>query len=102
MKISYIKYFEIGFWILIIDSMLAYGMVVSSVVVGNDFLSTKFNFSRTTVGTLLITPYTVSVVMMPLMGFIADKLGRRMTLIFIMFMFNVAGHLLNLLLPECD
>ena len=92
MKISYLKYFEVGFWILIVDSTLAYGMVVSSVVVGNDFLISKFHFSRTTTGTLLITPYTVSVVMMPLMGFIADKIGKRMTLIFVMFMFNVAGQ----------
>lgn len=102
MKISYIKYFEIGFWILILDSTLAYGMVVSSVVVGNDFLMQKFHYSKTAIGTLLITPYTVSVVMMPLMGYIADKVGKRMTLIFLMFMFNVAGHMLNLLLPQCD
>ena len=102
MKVSYLKYFEFGFWVLIIDSTLAYGMVVSSVAVGNDFLVNHFQFTPKTVGTLLIAPYTVSVFMMPFMGFVADRIGKRMTLIFIMFMFNVAGHLINLIQPHCD
>lgn len=77
-------------------------MNFTSIVIGTSLLKHKFNFEIDASGVIIMAPYTVTVVLMPILGKVADKVGNRMYLVFLCGAINTVSHLYGLMQQECD
>ena len=53
-------------------------------------------------GMVINISYLVSAVFMPVAGYIIDKKGRLIQMLYFGGIINLAGHILNLLLSDCS
>ena len=77
-------------------------MNFTSIVIGTSLLKHKFNFEIDASGVIIMAPYTVTVVLMPILGKVADKVGNRMYLVFLCGAINTVSHLYGLMQQKCD
>jgi MFS family permease len=90
------------FWILIIICMLTEALFVPFLDNGNEFFQARFSFSAQEAGQYLMIPYLISAVATPIVGIIADKLGKRGWMIIITSFVFLGTHILLLLLSCTD
>jgi len=82
--------------------MCTYISIINSLVIGSAVLQTRFGYTETSAGFVFTMPYLVAAFMSPFTGLFVDKFGHRMRVIIIGSLFNVAAHVINLTLPDCD
>jgi len=90
------------FWMLLINSMFIYGAIEAFTNVGNDYIQDTFGFSQNTAGNILTIYYIISMLTTPFFGYITDKYGHRMKLLFIAALLLVTGNVIMIVLPDCN
>ena len=75
--------FDAVFWLLVINCGLIYGVVLSFMNIGSDFLQIHYGYGHRLGNTLLMIPYIVGAILTPIFGYISDRIGRRGYLLFI-------------------
>ena len=93
--------FEKGFWIICVDALFTYGIVITSVMVGTDTLRDRFGFSQHAASMTIETQFLVSAFLLPALGMVLDKRGRFLQMSIAGGFINLLTHMLMLLLPDC-
>lgn len=47
-------------------------------------------------------PYVIAAIASPITGILVDKFGHRMRVIIFGSLFNIAAHVIELVIPDCD
>eukprot|EP01084_Bolivina_argentea_P132617 234045_1 len=89
-----IKEFDIVYWLLTINCGIMYGIVLSWMNIGTDYLQQVFNISHTTSNAMLMIPYSLAGVLQPPIGYISDLIGKRSQLLLISSIIFVISHYL--------
>lgn len=95
------KQFELGFWLLCFDGLLTYGMGTSAIVVGSAELISTFGFSEQTAAMVALSSYLVAALALPLLGFILDRIGKRLLFMLLQVILMILGHFYILIHPSC-
>jgi len=69
--------FDAVFWILVVNCGIIYGVVLSFMNIGSDYLQTHYAYSHQIGNTLLSIVYIVAAVLTPFLGYLSDKIGKR-------------------------
>eukprot|EP01084_Bolivina_argentea_P019533 36304_1 len=93
-KLSDIKEFDLVFWLLVLNCGLIYGVVLSFMNIGSDYLQTHYGYSHRKGNTLLMIPYIVGAILTPFLGYISDKIGKRAYLLLISTTMLICTHYL--------
>ena len=92
LKLSDINKFDQVFWLLVINCGLIYGVVLSFMNIGSDYLQTHYGYNHKLGNTLLMLPYIVSAIITPIFGYISDKIGKRCYLLLISTIMLIITH----------
>eukprot|EP01084_Bolivina_argentea_P268307 455673_1 len=92
-KLSDIKQFGALYWILTMYMGASYGMVLSWMNVGTDFLQKTYGYDHKKANILLMIPYIISGFTSPIAGVINDRIGKRAYLMLIVSVILVLTHL---------
>ena len=95
------KHFELGFWLLCLDGLLTYGMGTSAIVVGSAELIAQFGFSEQTAAMVTLSSYLVAALALPLLGFVLDRIGKRLLFMLLQVILMIFGHFYILVHPSC-
>eukprot|EP01084_Bolivina_argentea_P225932 381711_1 len=96
MKLSDIKEFDIVFWLLVWNCAIMYGIVLSWMNIGSDFLQITYGYSHGKANALLTIPYSIAGILQPIWGWISDKVGWRSQFLLISsFIFVLAHYMLG-------
>ena len=99
---SDIKNFEYGFWLLCFDSLLTYGMTITSVMEGTDMLMKRFGFSDSKSAMTIEYQFLVSAFLLPMLGAFIDKHGRFFLVMMSGAVINLLTHIFLIMLPDCE
>ena len=80
-KISDLKQFDKGFWIFVSDCFISNGTASCAIALGSNMLVSKYHFSTDVASVIDTFPYTMCIILMPFAGLLADRMGKRMTII---------------------
>jgi len=90
------------YWMLVLNGMFSYGAVNGFLNIGNNYIQQRFGFTKTGAGNILTIYYGISMFLTPVFGYIADKFGKRLKLIFVANVLLVIGNVVLVFLPDCD
>ena len=79
-KFSDIKTFNKSFWLLSLSCVIVYVGIFPYIQVVSGMLQDRFQFSEETAGQLFGIPYIISACISPFLGFMIDKIGKRVLL----------------------
>jgi nitrate/nitrite transporter NarK len=65
-------------------------------------LQDRFGFSEATAGQLFGIPYTISACASPFLGFMIDRVGKRVLLVILANLILLVAHGSNMLFDDCD
>jgi MFS family permease len=82
--------------------LCTYVSIVCSVALGAATLIERYNFSETDAGLLYTMPYIISAILSPIIGFLSDKFGHRMTTTLAGSFLMIVAHLISLFTVDCD
>ncbi|KAJ3348703.1 hypothetical protein GGF32_006044 [Allomyces javanicus] len=92
-----------SFYVLCLVCILLYGTVVPFNAVASEFLQAKwFPGDPTTAGMVMSTPDSVSAVLVPIMGFLIDRYGRRCSSMIVCAVLIALAHAALALIPATD
>ncbi|KNE67917.1 hypothetical protein AMAG_12633 [Allomyces macrogynus ATCC 38327] len=92
-----------SFYVLCLVCIFLYGTVVPFNAVASEFLQAKwFPGDPTTAGMVMSTPDSVSAVLVPIMGFLIDKYGRRCSSMIVCAVLIALAHAALAFLPATD
>jgi len=69
-------------------------------VLGSNLLKKRFNYDTEDSSFTIDLPFTMCIVMMPLLGLLIDKIGKRITLLYIQIVLTLFGDLILILVPN--
>ena len=95
-----IKSFEAIVWLICADGALTYASMMVQTVLGSELLKKRFNYDTVDSSFTIDLPFTICIVMMPLLGLLIDRVGHRMTLLYIQIVLTLIGILILILLPD--
>ncbi|CAG9319499.1 im:7160594_1 [Blepharisma stoltei] len=101
-KISDIKSFNFGFWMLSGNCLVVYICVLTFNSIASLYFQTRFNFSSIEAGYFISITYIVAALFSPIFGILADRLGRHIYWIFSSALMMLIVHVIFILLPDCD
>ena len=93
-KLKDLKQFDGVYWLLVINCGLIYGIVLSFMNIGSDYLQTHYGYNHKLGNTLLMIPYIVGAILTPIFGYISDRIGRRGYLLLISTIMLIITHYL--------
>ena len=82
--------------------MLVYGLGATAVVIGTNELRTMYGWDQDTASAIDTMPYIIAALMMPIVGLVADCIGKRAFLMMIGSLSMLFGHIFMLIHPSCD
>ncbi|KAJ3369574.1 hypothetical protein GGF31_005091 [Allomyces arbusculus] len=92
-----------SFYVLCLVCILLYGTVVPFNAVASEFLQAKwFPGDPTTAGMVMSTPDSVSAVLVPIMGFLIDRYGRRCSSMMVCAILIALAHAALAFIPATD
>ncbi|KNE73343.1 hypothetical protein AMAG_17495 [Allomyces macrogynus ATCC 38327] len=92
-----------SFYVLCLVCILLYGTVVPFNAVASEFLQAKwFPGDPTTAGMVMSTPDSVSAVLVPIMGFLIDRYGRRCSSMMVCAVLIALAHAALAFIPATD
>jgi len=80
---SDLKEFELGFWLMCFDCCISFMLSFTLVSLGNKMLQDRFNFTEDQASTYITLPYFICAIIMPIIGFLGDKIGKRQSIIIV-------------------
>lgn len=95
-----IKSFEPIVWLICVDGALTYASMMVQTVVGSNLLKKRFNYDTEDSSFTIDLPFTICIVMMPTLGLLIDKIGNRMTLLYVQIVLTLLGDLILILVPN--
>lgn len=101
-RIKDVRKFELGFWYFCMDCTLTYAMGFTSIVIGGGRLGSQFNFSLQGASEIVVLPYVVVLIAMPVVGKLVDAHGQLLSWLFFSAFLGFVAHALNLFHPRCD
>lgn len=69
--------FEMGFWLIALDCCLTYSIQFTITTLGQEMCVKHFKFDEKTADSILMLPNLIVMVLLPIVGFVADKIGKR-------------------------
>ena len=90
------------FWILTVNSFLAYAVIYTFLGASNDILVKCFGFDDKVSGNLVSIIYIMSAVISPFFALIIDRFGMRVFWLNLATVLFIATHCLFVLLPEYE
>ena len=95
--INDIKKFDILYWLLTWNCGIMYGIVLSWMNIGNDYLQNVFKLDHSTSNALLMIPYCLAGVLQPFWGYISDLIGKRSQFLAVSsFIFVISHYILSI------
>eukprot|EP01084_Bolivina_argentea_P268310 455680_1 len=91
-KLSDIKQFGVLYWILTMYIGVNFGLVLSWVNIGTDFLQKTYGYDHKKANILLMIPYIISGPTSPMFGFISDRFGKKTYLLLLVSVILVLSH----------
>jgi MFS family permease len=82
--------------------LCTYISIINSIVIGSAVLQVRFGFSEVGAGFFFTMPYVIAAIASPITGILVDKFGHRMRVIIFGSLFNIAAHVIELVIPDCD
>lgn len=84
-KLSDIKDFNRGYWILILSIFTTYSSIFPFYQISTGYYQSRFHFSSTESGTIIVniiqgSCLLISPILSPILGYIVDRLGKRIYL----------------------
>jgi len=86
----------------VLNCMFSYGAINGFLNIGNNYIQERFQFTKTGAGNILTIYYGISMFLTPVFGYIADKFGKRLKLLFVANVLLVIGNVILVFLPDCD
>ena len=97
-----LKHLSFGFWLNTVDAGITYGIALTSIVIGTEELIARFGFDESRAAQVVVIPYLVIAIFMPILGWWCDKYGHRLTLSFLCAILIFIGHFSYLFLTDCN
>ena len=90
------------FWMLATSCCLTYMSVFPYNQISSKLMHDKYQFTEIEAGRLYSVPYLMSAILTPILGFVVDRVGRRVIFMLVSSLILVAAYTISMFLPECD
>ena len=94
--------FKISFWLLTVSCVVTYASVFPYIQVCSDMLQTKYSMDKDKANALFGIPYLISACASPFLGFLIDKVGRRVQFIILSSAVLIVAFAISMQLEPCD
>lgn len=71
------KFNTLPYWLVTVSCVIIYMVIFIYIGNGAEMLQNRFGFTKTQAGTYYATPYIISGIASPILGFTIDKVGKR-------------------------
>lgn len=80
---------------------MTYMSIFPYIQIASDLLQQKYHFDKIRAGYMFGVPYIISAVLSPLLGYLIDRIGRRVFLMCLSSVFLIIAFLSSMMMPEC-
>ena len=84
------------------DCVISFGISFTLIAIGNEMLQSRFNYTEEQASFYITMPYFLVGIMTPSLGYLADQIGKRQSILIFGGICNVLSFLLLFLIPDCD
>ena len=93
---------DTAFWLMNLDNMMTFSVLFTQTAIGTPLLEKRFGFSSEMSAKIIVLPYLVTIVAMPILGRITDLYGSRQKIIIFGGVLHLIGVLMQMSLPDCQ
>lgn len=98
-KFSYLLTFRTKFWLICAGCVLTYSAVFPFMSLVTKMLETKYCIPDNVATKLYVIPYVISAATSPPLGFMVDRVGKRVLLVIGSSVLILLGHIISIMLP---
>lgn len=101
-KFKDIKKLNLMFWILLLNCLSVDTSVYCFEYIASGFFQYRFGYDYVEAGSIMSLTFMIAAFFCPLIGYIADRIGKRVIFIIVSAIFGAMFHVLCLLSPDSD
>lgn len=96
-----VKSFEKGVWLLSVDGAITYSTMLVQTVFGEKLLQERFGYKQEDASFTVNIPFTLCIILMPIMGLFIDKTGNRLALLYSQILASLIAIAILMATPNC-
>eukprot|EP01016_Furgasonia_blochmanni_P025007 TRINITY_DN26998_c0_g1_i1.p1 TRINITY_DN26998_c0_g1~~TRINITY_DN26998_c0_g1_i1.p1 ORF type:complete len:560 (-),score=183.62 TRINITY_DN26998_c0_g1_i1:466-2052(-) len=90
------------FWWLVAVCLIVYAALKPFLIIANKFLMVRFGYSSVGAGFIVMIPLLISMILGPFVGWVVDRFGKRVSMMFASFFLLVISHSMLAFLPNYE